>query len=161
MNNDWTPKTIAHLTHIVRMIPVCARLVDLSPVRTWEWKQKGSFAYLEIILESATWRNGALTGTGGAIHCGSACLENTMPMESSGLVTESIVYIHHYPVSHVHVYLGAWPLSVDTYNRPSIPIRTRSHPCDVPVISNCLGKRQAGEAKQEEGECEHAEQGRL
>ena len=96
--------------------------------------------YFEVVLKTTTWRDRALAGTRSAIHRGSSLLEDTMPVESGGLITESVVHIDHNPVSYVHVYLGARPLPVDAYDRPGKPIRARSHPCDVPIVSNSLGE---------------------
>lgn len=78
-----------------------------------------------------------------------------MPVEGCRLVAEGIVNIDDNPISHIDVYLRAWPLSVDAYNRPRKPIRACSHPCDFPVVIYSLRERQAGKAKQQQSKREH------
>lgn len=92
----------------------------------------------------------ALGDRSAAVHDTGTILVEAMPVDTSGLVTESIVNVDNDSVSNFHINLGAGPLIVDTDHRSLESVGGGIDPGDVPVKIDVLGRYQlGGQASQE------------
>lgn len=109
-----------------------------------------SYTYIEVVLHVLSGRNRALGDRAGTVHNGSAILAESMPVDASRLVAQSVINVDNQSVTDLHINLGAGPLIVDTDHRSLKSVGGGIDPSDVPIEVDVLGCCQfGGQASQE------------
>ncbi len=80
IDNQRSTKTIRVLGNLVRVIPVCTRLIDLRRILSFFLECEVLSTYREVVCESTSWRNGTLCGAYRAIHLCTTVLIDAVEM---------------------------------------------------------------------------------
>lgn len=144
MDNQRSSKAVGILPWNMRMVPICARLCNLSSINAAQ--KIFSKTYHEIICDTLVRREGALSNAYGAIHMGGVPLEQTMPVQASRLIAELVVNMYNELITDRDMDLWNRPLTIDAHDRAVLLIiRISRYPCDIEIVGDgrSLGK-QAG-----------------
>lgn len=91
-----------------------------------------------MVLHVLARRQRALGDSAGAIHDTSGILVEAMPVDTSGLVAQTIVHVYDQAITDVHVNLRARPLAIDTDDGSLESIGGGVDPGHVPVQEDVL-----------------------
>ena len=134
MDNQWATQTVRILATLVGMVPVCARLINLLSIN-YNAYQVQVINYLEVVGESAIWRDGAMRYACCAVHLGRTILVNTVEMKARRLVLQTVLDIDDHAIAYVG---GNWrygPLTVDANSLAwEDAIRVCDDPTDVEIV---------------------------